>query len=43
MPVEEVVWTDTPHIQHARLEPERYFGSLERFLNDSGVHMIKQG
>ena len=30
--VEEVVWDDTPHIQHARIDPERYFGALDKFL-----------
>lgn len=30
--VEECVWSDTPHIQHARLDPDRYFGTLASFL-----------
>lgn len=30
--VEECVWEDTPHIQHARYDPERYYGTLEKFL-----------
>ena len=30
--VEEVVWEDTPHIQHGRKDPERYFGALDTFL-----------
>eukprot|EP00797_Seminavis_robusta_P022279 Sro353_g124510.2 (223) ;mRNA; r:38213-38881 len=31
--VEDIVWKDTPHIQHARFDPEGYFGGLEKFLN----------
>jgi len=31
--VEEVVWEDTPHVQHGRIDPRRYFGSLEAFLS----------
>ena len=30
--VEEIVWEDTPHIQHGRVDPGRYFGSLSAFL-----------
>ena len=30
--VEEVVWEKSPHIQHGRRDPERYFGSLSAFL-----------
>lgn len=30
--VEEVVWEDTPHVQHARIDPKRYFDGLDRFL-----------
>lgn len=30
--VEECVWEDTPHIQHARVDPDRYFGTLDKFL-----------
>jgi Eukaryotic protein of unknown function (DUF829) len=30
--VEQIVWKDTPHIQHARYDPERYFGGLNGFL-----------
>jgi hypothetical protein len=30
--VEECVWEHSPHIQHARADPERYFGTLETFL-----------
>jgi hypothetical protein len=35
--VEEVVWEDTPHIQHGRKDPERYFGSLDTFLGKHGL------
>ena len=35
--VEECVWEDTPHIQHARYDPERYFGTLDRFLQRNGL------
>jgi hypothetical protein len=35
--VEECVWEDTPHIQHARVDPERYFGTLDRFLRKHKV------
>ena len=31
--VEQVVWKDTPHIQHARMDPEGYFGGLDKFLD----------
>lgn len=31
--VEECVWEDTPHIQHARYDPDRYFGTLAKFLD----------
>jgi len=30
--VEEVVWKDSPHIQHGRMDPDRYFTSLGNFL-----------
>lgn len=30
--VDECVWEDTPHIQHGRLDPDRYFGTLKSFL-----------
>jgi hypothetical protein len=26
-------WEHTPHIQHARKDPDRYFGELDKFLN----------
>ena len=32
IPVEECVWENTKHIQHAREDPERYFGTLKSFL-----------
>jgi hypothetical protein len=35
--VEECVWEDTPHIQHARVDPDRYFGTLDRFLRKHKV------
>lgn len=35
--VEECVWEDTPHIQHARVDPDRYFGTLDRFLKKHGI------
>ena len=37
MDVTECVWDSTPHIQHARVDPERYFGTLEAFLNKNKV------
>lgn len=37
MHVEECVWDDTPHIQHARFDPERYFGTLDKFLVQAKV------
>ena len=30
--VEECVWDESPHIQHARRDPERYFSTLKAFL-----------
>ena len=27
------IWEDSPHIQHARIDPERYFGSLAGFID----------
>ena len=30
--VEECVWEHTPHIQHGRVDPDRYFGTLDTFL-----------
>lgn len=35
--VEECVWDHTPHIQHGRLDPDRYFGTLERFLTKNNI------
>jgi hypothetical protein len=35
--VEECVWENTPHIQHGRIDPERYFGCLGDFLTRHGV------
>jgi len=35
--VQECVWEDTPHIQHARYDPKRYFGTLEKFLKDHKI------
>ena len=29
---EQIVWEDTPHIQHGRLDPGRYFGGLDAFM-----------
>lgn len=37
MQVESCVWEDTPHVQHARFDPERYFMELEKFLINSKV------
>ena len=34
-PVTEVVWETTPHIQHFRLDPERYTRELDAFLDAS--------
>lgn len=30
--VEECIWEQSPHIQHGRLDPERYFGNIDSFL-----------
>jgi hypothetical protein len=30
--VEECVWDHTPHIQHGRIDPDRYFGTLKNFF-----------
>jgi len=30
---DSTVWIDSPHIQHARKDPERYFGSLAEFID----------
>ena len=35
--VEQCVWEDTPHIQHGRLDPERYFGTLKTFLEENRI------
>jgi Eukaryotic protein of unknown function (DUF829) len=35
--VETVVWEETPHIQHARYDPERYYGTLDKFLKKHGI------
>ena len=32
--VEECVWDNTPHIQHGRVDPDRYFGTLDTFLTN---------
>ena len=39
--VEECVWDVSPHIQHGRLDPTRYFSTLEQFLLDQDV-ILKQ-
>lgn len=36
-PVQQCVWDDSPHIQHGRVDPERYFGTLKKFLHESKV------
>lgn len=36
-PVEQCRWDDSPHIQHGRVDPERYFGALGTFLERHGV------
>jgi len=41
--VEEVVWEHTPHIQHGRKDPERYFGSLDLFLARHGLIDTPEG
>jgi alpha-beta hydrolase superfamily lysophospholipase len=33
--VKSVVWDDTPHIQHARVDPARYFGALDTFIREN--------
>lgn len=38
IPVEECVWDDTPHIQHARKDPQRYFDTLSLFLEKHQLH-----
>ena len=35
--VEECVWEDSKHIQHAKKDPDRYFGQLEGFLRKHQV------
>lgn len=30
-------WENSPHIQHGRTDPERYFGELENFLKDNNL------
>ena len=30
--VEQCIWEHSPHIQHGRVDPERYFGTLQAFL-----------
>ena len=35
--VEQCRWEDSPHIQHGRVDPERYFGALEKFLEKHDV------
>jgi len=35
--VEECVWEHTPHIQHGRVDPERYFGTLDKFLKKNSI------
>lgn len=34
---EQCCWDDSPHIQHGRVYPERYFGALAQFLEKHGV------
>mmetsp|Transcript_9660 Transcript_9660/g.9446 ORF Transcript_9660/g.9446 Transcript_9660/m.9446 type:complete len:309 (-) Transcript_9660:47-973(-) len=36
--VEQCVWDNTPHIQHARLDPDRYFNTLEIFLKTHNTY-----
>jgi hypothetical protein len=35
IPVTSCQWEKSPHIQHGRLDPERYFGELEKLLERS--------
>lgn len=35
--VTQVVWDNTPHIQHFRVDPERYVAELDRFLERTGA------
>eukprot|EP01036_Dinobryon_divergens_P028536 gene28536-37494_t len=35
--VQQCMWDDTPHIQHARYDPKRYFGTLEAFLLENKI------
>ncbi len=35
--VESCFWLDTPHIQHGRKDPDRYFGTLDTFLKKHRV------
>jgi hypothetical protein len=37
MEVEECVWDHTPHIQHGRLDPDKYFGTLDTYLSRNNV------
>jgi hypothetical protein len=40
--VKEVVWDDTPHIQHARVDPTTYFGALDSFLETHGKETVEK-
>jgi hypothetical protein len=35
--VDEEVFQDTPHVQHMRLQPEKYLGALDLFLEKHGL------
>jgi hypothetical protein len=35
--VDQCVWADSPHIQHGRVDPDRYFNTLKGFLKANQV------
>jgi hypothetical protein len=37
IPVDTCRWEKSPHIQHGRVDPERYFGELEKLLERSDL------
>jgi hypothetical protein len=36
-PVEHCMWEHTPHIQHGRVDPDRYFGTLDKFIKRNNI------
>lgn len=39
--VDEVIFDDTPHVQHMRLEPEKYLSALDVFLRKNDLYEKK--